>query len=362
MLKASFLLVRSAQRYAGHRDASEGDNEEPYAKEEEEEEEEEEDQEEEENEEDEEEHSESDNSKGSDSNSDDNNNSDDDREGVVTEDDDDEEDAEALGEDQEQVSSLSRKATTCTSQRGDCTKQPTLKRSNNITTLSTSRSTAATPLAVHFQRKQSKLNEEKQKQKQHQKQHQKKQNQKQKQHQPPHAEEQLSTPAVCGSLPPPAVVSATSIQCRSLNTNEDRCKRFTRHGYTCFYHLRKEMGLVVKQSTLPRAGLGLFTVWPRVKGERIVAYEGEHIISESLYSGPYVLQLNQQTYIDAKDPFCGVGRYANCCRTGDKGEGSCRSNNTHLAIDRASKTASIIATRSIAAGEEVLCAYGQSYW
>jgi hypothetical protein len=256
------------------------------------------------------------------------------------------------------------------SQRESCATKPILKRCNSLASRPSSTSSAASapPPAVHFRAGSLKFDKNQQKQQQ-QKQRQKQKKQKQRKRQQLHDEEQHATPAVlCRSslslaaAAPASASSTTSIQCRSFNINGNRCKRFTCHGYTCFYHLRKEMGLVVKQSSIPRASLGLFTVWPRVKGDRIVAYEGEHIRSEAVYSGPYVLQLSKHSYIDANDPFCGVGRYANCCRTGDKGEGSCRANNTHLAIDSASKTASIIATRSMEAGEEVLCAYGQSYW
>jgi hypothetical protein len=93
--------------------------------------------------------------------------------------------------------------------------------------------------------------------------------------------------------------------------------------------MRTELGRQVKNSTIPGAGFGLFTTCAREKGERIVPYEGKLVHFETDYSGPYVLQLSRTCFIDAQESSSGVGRYANCCRGGDKAQGFCVSNNAH---------------------------------
>ena len=158
--------------------------------------------------------------------------------------------------------------------------------------------------------------------------------------------------------------SRHAVQCQSYTVANARCSRWTSHGNKCAQHLRVENGLAIGPSTIAEAGLGLFTIIPRRKGERVVPYLGASVTltsADERYGGEYVLQLTRTQFIDAAATSSGAGRYSNTARPHNVARKQCRGNNAHFTLNRTTKTAWITATRNIHAGEEVFTAYGSTY-
>jgi uncharacterized protein len=122
--------------------------------------------------------------------------------------------------------------------------------------------------------------------------------------------------------------------------------------------------LVIKKSTLPSAGKGLFTKRDIKKGERFVEYLGE-IITEAeldrraeknIYG--YAFFISKNKCIDAYYRPEAIARYANDARglvrvTGIR-------NNCCYTIWK--NRGWIEAERNIRAGEEIFVSYGAEYW
>ena len=155
-----------------------------------------------------------------------------------------------------------------------------------------------------------------------------------------------------------------TVQCRAIKKNGKRCERMTSQTSMCPQHLRRRLGLEVKESTIPHAGLGLFTTKDRKKGENICTYSGKIILEMSdsdseterePYIGRYVLQVQNNILIDAARTDS-EGRYINSAR------GTRKKNNVQAVWDRKKKIANIRARQKIKAGEELLMGYGSAYW
>jgi SET domain-containing protein len=122
--------------------------------------------------------------------------------------------------------------------------------------------------------------------------------------------------------------------------------------------------LYLKKSTLPNAGLGLFTDQPFKKGDTIIEYLGEIITwPEALKrdekgKGGYVFHITNKHCIDAYPQENSLGKYANDARGFSKIKGL--KNNSEYETRK--KQAFIIATRDIQAGEEIFVWYGADYW
>jgi hypothetical protein len=148
-------------------------------------------------------------------------------------------------------------------------------------------------------------------------------------------------------------------QCEGLDRDGSQCERYTEHGIYCSQHLKSIDNLKIRRSTIPEAGLGLFTTIDRERGTNICTYAGRIIIdleNTSTVEGPYVLQVgknNPQVYIDAARTNSCYGRYAN--------SGGSRRNNCQLIYDRINRKAWLRATKKIKAGSELFTAYGRSY-
>lgn len=125
------------------------------------------------------------------------------------------------------------------------------------------------------------------------------------------------------------------------------------------------LGVEIAQSTIPDAGFGLFTTIARKKGDLLVPYEGKHIVLSKSYEGPhpegpFVLQVNNRTFLDGANESYGLGRFVNCCRQTDTTKFGLR-NNARFCINARAGNVNIRATRSIAPGDEVFAPYGSSY-
>lgn len=123
-----------------------------------------------------------------------------------------------------------------------------------------------------------------------------------------------------------------------------------------------EKHLVVKKSTLPHAGKGLFTRIDIAKGTRIVEYKGRiqswrEVKDQDGING-YLMYINRNTVINALPAIKTLGRYANDARGIVRVDGI-RNNSEYVSEG---KRCFIEATRNISAGEEILVHYGRAYW
>jgi SET domain-containing protein len=124
-----------------------------------------------------------------------------------------------------------------------------------------------------------------------------------------------------------------------------------------------EKNLIVKKSTLPGAGKGLFTKVFIPKGTRIVEYKGKLVTWKEVEKmaddrNGYVFFFNNKHCIDAWKTKKGVAHYANDARGIVRVEGV--KNNSEYVTEK--KRCYIEATRDIPAGSEILVGYGAEYW
>lgn len=124
------------------------------------------------------------------------------------------------------------------------------------------------------------------------------------------------------------------------------------------------MTLIVKKSLLPNAGKGLFTNKPIKKGTKIIEYKGE-IIDWKEYEkrverdeDGYLFFINKKHCIDAWNTPQHKARYANDAAGLSRVKGL--KNNAVYEIE--DNKCFIVATRDIAAGEEIFVSYTKEYW
>jgi len=120
--------------------------------------------------------------------------------------------------------------------------------------------------------------------------------------------------------------------------------------------------LIVKKSTIPKSGKGLFTMQPILKGTHIIEYKGKISDWENANhddgNNPYIFYVNRNYVIDALKRFSSLARYAN------DGLGLMRvkgiTNNCTYVTQ--GKRVFIKATKNIPAGSEIFVDYGKDYW
>lgn len=124
------------------------------------------------------------------------------------------------------------------------------------------------------------------------------------------------------------------------------------------------MTLIVKKSLLPNAGKGLFTNKLIKKGTKIIEYKGE-IIDWKEYEkrverdeDGYLFFINKKHCIDAWNTPQHKARYANDAAGLSRVKGL--KNNAVYEIE--DNKCFIVATRDIAAGEEIFVSYTKEYW
>lgn len=119
--------------------------------------------------------------------------------------------------------------------------------------------------------------------------------------------------------------------------------------------------LFVKKSTIPGAGKGLFTKKSIAKGTRITEYHGIVTTWKNANhddgKNAYIYFVNRNYVIDAKDSTA-FAHYAND-GSGFKKVKGIRNNAEY---EQKGKRVFVVAKRDIAAGEEILVAYGKEYW
>jgi SET domain-containing protein len=122
--------------------------------------------------------------------------------------------------------------------------------------------------------------------------------------------------------------------------------------------------LVVKKSSLPDAGKGLFTKRDIKKGERFIEYLGEVVTEAELDRRAekdifgYAFYISKKKCIDAFYTPNELARYANDARGLNKIKGV--KNNACYVVYKNSGW--IKAEKNIKAGEEIFVSYGAEYW
>jgi SET domain-containing protein len=123
-----------------------------------------------------------------------------------------------------------------------------------------------------------------------------------------------------------------------------------------------ENKLVVKRSTLPGAGKGLFTKVMIPKGTKVVEYKGtittwkevDHTEGEN----GYIYYVKRNYVIDARPHPKALARYANDARGLERIKGI--TNNSEYKEE--GLKVFIVTKKDIPAGSEILVDYGQEYW
>jgi uncharacterized protein len=124
--------------------------------------------------------------------------------------------------------------------------------------------------------------------------------------------------------------------------------------------------LYIKDSTIPGAGMGLFTDIDIKKGEIVTEYCGEKITwkecekrNEAMDGlNSYYLYISKNNCIDALHALDTFGRYANDAVGFVRVAG--KKNNCEYHIIK--KKPYIVAKKNIKAGEEIFVSYGKEYW
>jgi SET domain-containing protein len=123
-----------------------------------------------------------------------------------------------------------------------------------------------------------------------------------------------------------------------------------------------ERNLIVKESSLPGAGKGLFTEEFIEKGGCIIEYKGTVTTWKNVDhddgKNAYVFYVNRNHVTDAKDHPDELARYVNDAK-GLKQVKGITNNAEYLVVKR---RIFIHATKNIAAGSEIFVGYGKGYW
>ena len=123
-----------------------------------------------------------------------------------------------------------------------------------------------------------------------------------------------------------------------------------------------EKQLVVKRSTIPGSGKGLFTKKFIPKGTRIVEYKGKITtwkeVKHENGSNGYIYYITKNHVIDARLYVKALGRYANDARGLQRKKGI--TNNAVYTEDN--MKVYIESTKDILPNSEILVSYGKEYW
>ncbi len=123
-----------------------------------------------------------------------------------------------------------------------------------------------------------------------------------------------------------------------------------------------EKNLVVKKSTIPGAGKGLFTKKVIPKGARIVEYKGKITtwkeVDHDNGLNAYIFYINRNHVIDGSKHKKALGRFANDAKGSKNPNGL--SNNCKYVVD--GLRVFLESKKEILANEEILAGYGKEYW
>lgn len=123
-----------------------------------------------------------------------------------------------------------------------------------------------------------------------------------------------------------------------------------------------ERELVVKRSTIPNSGKGLFTKVFIPKGTRIVEYTGKistwKEVNHDDGKNGYIYYVNRNFVIDASPHKKALARYANDA----KGLKQLKGVHNNCIYRQDNMRVFIESTKDIPAGSEILVRYGKEYW
>jgi hypothetical protein len=132
------------------------------------------------------------------------------------------------------------------------------------------------------------------------------------------------------------MTTVSCVRCKSIRVGGQRCKRNTcvRKDY-CWQHLRIELGVDVRPSTLRGGGKGLFAYKTFPNRSNVASYSVQLAlvpVAEAKDS-QYAVAWRRGKVVDAKSTQHSVGRYANTCRGVDKRRKKCKGNNVKMSRD-----------------------------
>ena len=120
--------------------------------------------------------------------------------------------------------------------------------------------------------------------------------------------------------------------------------------------------LIVKRSTLPEAGKGLFTKVSIPKGTRIVEYKGKVTtwkeVNHDEGTNGYIFYINKNLVLDARPVKNALARYANDANGLHRVKGIKNNSTYEIEIGHVY----IKAIKDIPAGSEIFVDYGKEYW
>ena len=122
-----------------------------------------------------------------------------------------------------------------------------------------------------------------------------------------------------------------------------------------------EKHLVVKKSTIPNSGKGLFTKVAIPKDTRIVEYKGRRTVWKDVEdddTNGYIYSINRNNVIDAQKTLSALARYANDAKGISRVKGI--TNNCVYVNDKG--RAYIESVKDIPAGGEIFVDYTKGYW
>jgi SET domain-containing protein len=123
-----------------------------------------------------------------------------------------------------------------------------------------------------------------------------------------------------------------------------------------------EKYLVIKKSTLPGAGKGLFTKKLIPQGTRIAEYKGKITTWKEVDHldglNAYIFYINRNHVIDGSKHTKAFARFANDAKGSKKGSGLI--NNCKYVVD--GLRVFLESKKEILANEEILAGYGREYW
>ena len=149
------------------------------------------------------------------------------------------------------------------------------------------------------------------------------------------------------------------------------CARTTDTGVYCTRHARDLLGLEVKQSTIPAAGLGLFATRAFCANEIIDEYKGNVVHRHEFLARPsaYGTDISLNRVIDSIDSNSCYARFSNDARSrhrnnaqlwSDRQYGLCLAKRRYR--DGSGARVYLVAKKTIGAGEEIFNDYGSPYW
>ena len=159
---------------------------------------------------------------------------------------------------------------------------------------------------------------------------------------------------------------------RKLGGDGSRCTRRTcKYGPMCWQHTRIRLGVYVKRSTIPGAGLGLFAARRLEPGHSLV-YGGKRSTAKSYHrrfpgnvTFPYAVTYGDGEWVvDACQTNDPVSRYANDAVGGRRHSRLRRGRRQryNAELDDGGREPAIVITRPVRPGQEIFVDYGDEYW